>query len=383
MPSRRDHTCDQFSLPSPPDPESPHMKPVLRSLFVSLCCAALSCSQSSPVAPTVSENVAAPSAALGTGDLGAGDIETGEAESVGADGGSDTSLRRFRFVYGATVTGLEPDTEARIWLPVATTNSQQTVERTRVSVPGEYHDTMETQHGNHLIYFNAIANDEGAIPLEVEYEVQRKEVRMSAGDVTEEDRRVFLASNRLVPTDGSVSARILAEIWPTGDAADIARALYDAVGQHMRYDKPAGGQWGRGDALWACDSAHGNCTDFHSMFISLCRDHTVPAKFEMGFPIPTENGAGSVGGYHCWAMFSANEKWVPVDISEADKHPEMAEYYFGNLTSDRVTFTTGRDLELNPPQAAGPVNFLVYPYVEVDGQPHSEFEKRFRYEDLP
>src|SRR3712207_7840796 len=40
--------------------------------------------------------------------------------------------------------------------------------------------------------------------------------------------------------------------------------------------------------------------------------------------------------YHCWAAFApAGRGWVPVDISEADKHPEMTDYYFGNLTADR------------------------------------------------
>jgi hypothetical protein len=36
--------------------------------------------------------------------------------------------------------------------------------------------------------------------------------------------------------------------------------------------------------------------------------------------------------------------WVPVDISEANRNPELKEYYFGNLTEDRVRFTTGRDI---------------------------------------
>ena len=60
----------------------------------------------------------------------------------------------------------------------------------------------------------------------------------------------------------------------------------------------------------------------------------------------------------------------------------MQDYYFGNLTADRVMFTTGRDLQLDPPQDAGPVNFLIYPYVEVDGHRHDKITKRFRYEDL-
>ncbi|MDA1179178.1 MAG: hypothetical protein O2931_10325 [Planctomycetota bacterium] len=43
--------------------------------------------------------------------------------------------------------------------------------------------------------------------------------------------------------------------------------------------------------------------------------------------------------------------------------------------------TEGRDLELVPAPAHGPVNFLVHPYVEVDGEPHKKFTQRCTYQD--
>jgi len=92
-----------------------------------------------------------------------------------------------------------------------------------------------------------------------------------------------------------------------------------------------------------------------------------------------------LGGYHCWAYFFVEGKgWVPVDISEADKHPEMKGYYFGNLTESRIMFTTGRDIDLVPKQAGAPLNYFVYPYVEVKGKlwPVEKIEKRFAFEDL-
>ena len=73
---------------------------------------------------------------------------------------------------------------------------------------------------------------------------------------------------------------------------------------------------------------------------------------------------------------------MPVDISEADKHPELKDYYFGHLSVNRVLFTSGRDLELDPAPQTGPVNFLIYPHIEVDGSLHTSFSKRFRYEDI-
>jgi len=73
-----------------------------------------------------------------------------------------------------------------------------------------------------------------------------------------------------------------------------------------------------------------------------------------------------------------------VDISEANKNPRMRDYYFGNLTEHRVAFSTGRDLTLVPRQDGPPVNFLVYPYVEVGGKPYADakVQRRFSYQDV-
>jgi hypothetical protein len=72
-----------------------------------------------------------------------------------------------------------------------------------------------------------------------------------------------------------------------------------------------------------------------------------------------------------------------VDISEADKHPEMKDYYFGNLSADRVLFSTGRDLELVPKASHSPLNFFIYPHIEIGGEqlPSEQIELRMTFED--
>jgi hypothetical protein len=70
----------------------------------------------------------------------------------------------------------------------------------------------------------------------------------------------------------------------------------------MRYDKSGTG-WGHGDTLWACDSKSGNCTDFHSVFLSMARSQKVPTRFEIGFPLPADKHSAEIPGYHCWAEF--------------------------------------------------------------------------------
>jgi transglutaminase-like putative cysteine protease len=289
--------------------------------------------------------------------------------------------RSFRFIYSATVEGLEPGALARVWAPMAPSNDDQTIEVGAIDVPGNYRRETEPKFGNELIYFEANASESGTIPLRVEYLATRRAVPPKGVPAEDAASERYLEGSTLVPVDGSVLKRFYRYQVPKGERRKVVRMLYDTVEEHMRYDKMGDG-WGRGDVLWACESGRGNCSDFHSLFIALCRDLSVPAKFEIGFPLPPDEQHGEIAGYHCWAKFLDGDRWVGVDISEADKHPEQKEFFFGNLPPDRIMFSTERDLTLVPKQAAGPVNFLIYPYVEVDGKPYTKQTRRFEFEDV-
>ncbi|MBI2805119.1 MAG: transglutaminase domain-containing protein [Planctomycetes bacterium] len=314
------------------------------------------------------------------------------AQGSSRTGGAKTTAgkqRHFLFTYGGAVKGLTPGTAARVWLPVAVAGPEQVVAIHSKNLPAKAKVHHEKQYGNAMIYFQAKANAKGEIPFEIVYDVRRKEVKtdLAANAVlkpsAKENVTRFLQPDSKVPIAGKPLDLLKDKKLP-GDQFAAARVLYDVVNGHMKYSKVGKG-WGRGDSVWACDSKFGNCSDFHSLFISMARGNAIPAKFEMGFPLPSKRGEGPIGGYHCWAWFLPNQKgWVPVDISEANRHPDLKEYYFGNLTEDRVRFTTGRDINLQPPQEAGPLNFFIYPYVEVAGKtyPQESITRRFAYRDV-
>jgi hypothetical protein len=74
---------------------------------------------------------------------------------------------------------------------------------------------------------------------------------------------------------------------------------------------------------------------------------------------------------------------VPVDISEARKHPELKDYFFGGLSGNRVLFTRGRDLLLEPDDGGKRLNYFIYPVARADGRDLGGVEWTFRYTDLP
>jgi transglutaminase-like putative cysteine protease len=295
--------------------------------------------------------------------------------------------RTFEFSYAATVTGLKPSQEARIWLPVPTSDESQDVEILTRDLPVAGKIETEPMSGNRILFLAARANDRGEIPIRMVYQVTRREVRGGSPREIKEDAEQLdrlLQPNVRVPIEGKPLELLRGKKLPE-DEMEIARLLYDLVDRHMRYRKPADLiGWGQGDSVWACEKGFGNCTDFHSLFISLARSQKIPAKFVIGFGLPPQSGSGDIGGYHCWALFHLKAKgWIPVDISEANKDPRRRDYFFGNLSEDRIAFSTGRDLNLVPRQVGPALNFFIYPYVEVEGKayPDAKIRRHFAFRD--
>ena len=284
----------------------------------------------------------------------------------------------FEFLYRVTLPEITGN--ARMWLPVAVTDSFQRVEVKSIQAPGKQSFLTEEKFGNRILFLELGVKDSRK-DVEIRYQVKRLE--KAAYAASEPDQGKYLNPERLVPTHEDF--RRIAEQVIEGKRGDLvrARALYDHVIDRMRYMKFGEG-WGKGDAVYACNARTGNCTDFHSYFIALARAVGIPARFAIGAAIPSERNEGGVDGYHCWAEFFADGKWWPVDISEGNKYTSLATYYFGHHPANRFEFTRGRDLIIEPGPASGPINFLAYPVLEIGGkQAKAAVEFSFHRSSLP
>ena len=291
--------------------------------------------------------------------------------------------RTFEFTYEMTLKDLPPGRHSvQVWIPLAAADSAQSVAVESLSSPVQTTETREPEYGNRILHADLSRLTGSTARLAVTYRVTRRTYSGEPAGGGADSAARFLAADRLVPIDGRMKE--LADSITAGkrDRREIARAIYDYVFQSLRYDKSGTG-WGRGDAVWACDAKRGNCTDFHSLFIALMRAEKIPARFEIGFPLPESAREGEIPGYHCWAEFLVEGAgWVPVDISEAWKAPAKRDFFFGHLDPNRVQFSVGRDLILAPRQQGDALNYFVYPYAEVDGQPYSAIDKRFRFKEV-
>lgn len=314
------------------------------------------------------------------------------AVGSGVSGFSQAGIaaRSFEFTYVTRIPERPADARSsRIWIPLPQSGPYQTISDLKIESPFAYTTHRDSEYGNEYVYLEVPAAKVAA-PAEVRvyFQATRQEHRVAldtqpiaakTGAGAGELQR-FLQPDRRVPLGGIIGELSAQETRGMQDPVAKARAIYDYVIATMRYDKSGTG-WGNGDAIWACTAKRGNCTDFHSLFIGMMRAAGIPARFEIGFSLPEDQHGGTIAGYHCWAQFYvAPYGWIPVDASEAWKHPEKKNYFFGAHDHNRLQFSVGRDIRLDPPQQSEPLNYFIYPYAEVDGRPLA-LESKFSFQD--
>lgn len=312
------------------------------------------------------------------------------AAGSGVSGFSQAGVaaRSFEFTYVTRIPGLPGGAKSsRIWIPLPQSDPYQTINDLRIESAFAYSTHRDSEYGNAYVYLEVpAAKVEGAAEVRVHFQATRQEHRVALGaqpvaaKMGAGELQRFLQPDRRVPLGGIIGELSAQETRGMQDPVAKARAIYDYVLATMRYDKSGTG-WGNGDAIWACTAKRGNCTDFHSLFIGMMRAAGIPARFEIGFSLPEDQHGGTIPGYHCWAEFYVEPYgWIPVDASEAWKHPEKKNYFFGAHDDDRLQFSVGRDIRLDPPQQGEPLNYFIYPYAEVDGRPLA-LESKFSFQD--
>jgi transglutaminase-like putative cysteine protease len=280
------------------------------------------------------------------------------------------NVKSYDATYVATISSI-PDgvQKLTLWIPLPVSRGAQTVSDVQIDSPYKWTMHTDKEFGNRYATTTVDKPERGDLTVKVHFTATRREETIDHPFETkagESELAGALRADKLVTLSPRV--RELANTVTAGKHTKIeqAKAIYDYLVTNMTYDKVAPG-WGHGDTERACDVKKGNCTDFHSLFLSMARAKGIPARFVIGFPLTAADG--NVKGYHCWAEFYIKGRgWLPVDASDGSKATDakLRNYLFGNLDAQRVQFTVGRDLKLTP-RTSEPLNFFIYPHAEANG----------------
>ena len=147
-----------------------------------------------------------------------------------------------------------------------------------------------------------------------------------------------------------------------------------------------------GRTLFQCKGG-GKCADISSVYVAVARAAGIPARDVYGLRLSNPKDGNITSGFHCWAEFYLpGTGWIPVDPADVRKMMLVHKVELKNAGDWRKFFWGGDDLfrvvlEKNsrgvvfePEQKGKPVNYLMYPFAQVDGKTLNFFDsKGFTY----
>lgn len=182
------------------------------------------------------------------------------------------SSRTYDATYTATVSGIPADaTRIKVWIPLPKTRPLQSVSELKIDSPYAWQRGHDREFDNDFIYATIDRPASGDLVVPISFRITRNDAVLTAlprEKATRAELQRDLKADRLVTLSPRI--RKMADEITAGKEGTMARAnaIYTYVLNNMTYDKTKPG-WGKGDTERACDIKAGNCTDFHSLFMSL------------------------------------------------------------------------------------------------------------------
>ena len=260
----------------------------------------------------------------------------------------------------------------RFWIPLPSSDQEQDVTDLSINSPVPNQINIEPKYGNRMVFVESDQLREGD-RITLAYRLRR----LRSGMIRDSDN----GANHLTLTDRERSSPEILSFVDTvvGDEKDpmeIGQKIYYALVDLLTYDKTIPG-CGMGISEWTFKNRGGRCDDFHALFRTMMISRGVPVRWEQGLPLPYPSQLTAAGkiegdctGAHCWVRFYiGGGRWVPVDVSEADKREDMRDYFFGTISPNRFKVSSGRDIVLSPPQEGEPLNTFPFSHGEARGIP--------------
>lgn len=151
-----------------------------------------------------------------------------------------------------------------------------------------------------------------------ELEVWKKPQRYDA-----KPNAAYLASELYIESD-DILIKEMALNLKAKTNQETARNIYNWIAENIQY---AGYVKNNRGARYALRYRKGDCTEFATLFVALCRANGLPARYMGGF-VTSKSKVLTIGDYHNWAAFYDEGVWYIADPQRKVfmNDPEISSY---------------------------------------------------------
>ncbi len=275
--------------------------------------------------------------------------------------------------------------DVRIWIPIPSNDIEQEVFDFSVESVMPYRIT-EDDRQNRMLFLKSETLRKGD-KIVLQYKIRRKTTGIL--EDTDVKPEKYLKPSEWEKWDDNIAKHVDSLVGNEKDPVKIGKKVYYSIIDMLKYIHEV---CGRGVSTITFEDRLGRCDEFHALFRSMMMYKKIPVKWEQGLALPYPSEMKKTGEFEAdcitarsWARFYIGEnKWMPVDVSEGRRRPDLREFYFCNLVPNRIKFSTGRGITLNPPQK-NRINTFPYTYNEAGGIPliyYHHYRNVMKYETI-
>jgi transglutaminase-like putative cysteine protease len=195
----------------------------------------------------------------------------------------------------------------------------------------DYTKIKVDENGNNIAYFD-LGGFNSEKELIIKYRVKVTGFNVKKETVDEELPNAFIEPEKFVESDNPQIKEMSDTICEGKDNVwDKTRAIYDYVGKYVKYSL----SWDDLGALYALNKKSGDCSDFSSLMIALCRAQRIPAR-PINVYYYDEKAEDYLSNSHdLLEVYLPQIGWVPMDPTFG-RWPGAGDKYFAGKQDDTV-----------------------------------------------
>jgi transglutaminase-like putative cysteine protease len=261
---------------------------------------------------------------------------------------SKTGKKDFKVRYDVLFDSRELNNEVLVWLARPADGDLQEISSFSVS-PSDASSYQDDQ-GNEILFFRFIDTDKVHLRCDINVTLWKEsgpDLELSELHQVDPGKyERYLKSEPFLEQEDEVIKKTKEVTKGCQSTIEIVRAIFNFVVDNFSYCYPVKR---RGVKNLNINNLKGDCGEYSSLFVTMCRVMDIPAVNKSGFYI-AQNG---VLGEHGWAsVYVPQIGWFDVDAQFGAQEDDPEEYFL--KTSDyRLTLVKGFNIPLNPPVPAG------------------------------
>lgn len=253
------------------------------------------------------------------------------------------SPKKFNIEYKANFNSLN-NNEIRAWIAQPLSFSCQKIESFSISPKSKNY--YKDPQGNKILYFQFKNTKDIEIKMNIKATLWKDRINLKEENNLLIDNKVL---NRYIKSEEFLKQtprikKLTSEIIKNNDSVlDKVISIFNFIVQSFEYCYPIKK---RGAENLNLNNLKGDCGEYSSLFVTMCRILKIPARNNTGFIIsPTHKKIVE----HGWAsLYLKSYGWLDFDTQYASTEKNKIKKYFGQRNEYRIIFTNGFNILLKP-----------------------------------